>query len=160
MEVRLACRQSFGKRERIIQDPDTGTIYPLPDAGTHQLWYDGSGVSGSQVKGKMNPFTGSATFPVSTDAVMSALGSPCPVASAIIRQSFLPTPKKPHQSPPHSLAEGVDMLKHVSAARFPALSEDDWLALAADFQGHDELAAVEALAALVDSGFGELPCKG
>jgi pimeloyl-ACP methyl ester carboxylesterase len=33
--------------------------------------------------------------------------------------------------PPHSLAEAVDMLKHVSAARFPALSEEDWLALAA-----------------------------
>ncbi len=28
-----------------------GTVYPLPDAGTHQLWTDGSGVSGSSVAG-------------------------------------------------------------------------------------------------------------
>jgi phosphocarrier protein HPr len=27
-------------------------------------------------------------------------------------------------------------------------------------EGHDETAAVEALAALVESGFGELPCNG
>jgi len=32
------CQDALGKRERYTVDPANGTIYPCPDAGTHQLW--------------------------------------------------------------------------------------------------------------------------
>jgi FtsP/CotA-like multicopper oxidase with cupredoxin domain len=44
-------QDSFGARSRVSVDPATGISYNLPDAGTHQLWTDGSGVSGSSVAG-------------------------------------------------------------------------------------------------------------
>jgi FtsP/CotA-like multicopper oxidase with cupredoxin domain len=44
-------QDSFGARPRYSVDPRTGTRYDLPDAGTHQLWTDGSGWSASAVSG-------------------------------------------------------------------------------------------------------------
>jgi FtsP/CotA-like multicopper oxidase with cupredoxin domain len=44
-------QDALGARPRFSVDPETGIRYDLPDAGTHQLWTDGSGVSGSSVKG-------------------------------------------------------------------------------------------------------------
>jgi FtsP/CotA-like multicopper oxidase with cupredoxin domain len=41
-----------------------GTRYDFPEAGTHQLWTDGSGVSGSQVTGIQNTYTKKAWFPM------------------------------------------------------------------------------------------------
>jgi FtsP/CotA-like multicopper oxidase with cupredoxin domain len=38
-------QDAFGVRSRSSTDPVTGRAFPLPDAGTHQLWTDGSGVS-------------------------------------------------------------------------------------------------------------------
>jgi FtsP/CotA-like multicopper oxidase with cupredoxin domain len=44
-------QDAFGARARFSIDPSTGTKYDLPDAGTHQLWTDGSGYSKSSVAG-------------------------------------------------------------------------------------------------------------
>ncbi|HEY6869101.1 MAG TPA: multicopper oxidase domain-containing protein, partial [Novosphingobium sp.] len=45
------CQDALGARARFSVDPATGIKYNLPDAGTHQLWTDGSGVSKSAVAG-------------------------------------------------------------------------------------------------------------
>jgi FtsP/CotA-like multicopper oxidase with cupredoxin domain len=62
-------QDALGARPRVSVDTlgvagRPGTTYQLPDAGTHQLWTDGSGVSGSQVAGVINPYTGKPWFPM------------------------------------------------------------------------------------------------
>jgi len=57
-------QDALGARRRFSVDPATGIRYDLPDAGTHQLWTDGSGVSGPQVAGMKNPYTGKSWFPM------------------------------------------------------------------------------------------------
>lgn len=41
-------QDALGKRARSSRDPATGTVFKLPDAGTHQLWTDGTGISSRQ----------------------------------------------------------------------------------------------------------------
>ena len=60
-------QDSFGARPRSTIDTfgiagAPGTTYNLPDAGTHQLWSDGSGVSGSQVTGVTNSYNGNKSW--------------------------------------------------------------------------------------------------
>jgi FtsP/CotA-like multicopper oxidase with cupredoxin domain len=62
-------QDALGDRPRFTIDNNgiagpIGTQYDYPNAGGHQLWTDGSGVSGPAVKGVLNTRTGKPWFPM------------------------------------------------------------------------------------------------